>query len=119
MISAELKRVHSPDVVDLAAYQPTEEEMFGFLLQLIAGPSGEDGEESFDVTVCTPAWLQRNLGRTDIVMGRHYLFVRRYDYQGLMRFLVDYCQNCRGDSWSEVAEQLGRIGKWEFEDYRP
>lgn len=119
MISAQIKRLHSPDVPDLAAYEPMDGERFAFLLQIIAGPSGEEGEESFDVTVCTPSWLQENLRPTDILIGRHHLIVRRYDYQGLTRFLVEYCQKCRGNSWAEVAEQLGRIGKWEFEDYRP
>ncbi len=119
MTSAQIKRLHSPDIPDLPAYEPTDPERFGFLLQIIAGPAGEDGEESFDVTVCTPSWIQENLGPTDILIGRHHLIVRRYDYQGLMRFLGDYCQKCRGNSWADIAERLGRIGKWEFEDYRP
>src|SRR3954466_3614743 len=113
MISAQIKRLHSPDIPNLAAYEPEDRERFGFLLQIIAGPSEEDGEESFDVTVCTPGWLQQNVKPTDMLIGRHYLIVRRYNYERLMYFLVDYCQKCRGNSWTEVAEQLGRIGKWE------
>jgi hypothetical protein len=119
MISAQLRRLHSPDVPDLAAYAPTDGHSFGFLLQIIAGPSAEDGEESFDVTVCTPSWLSEKLGPMDILIGRHFLIVHRYDYQRLEQFLIDYCEKCRADSWAEVAEQLGRLGKWEFEDYRP
>jgi hypothetical protein len=118
MISAQLKRLHSPDVADLATYEPPDQGMFGFLLQIMAGPSGEDGEESFDVVVCTPSWLQERLDLTAVIIGRHYLIVHRYDYQVLRTFLADYCEKCRGDSWPEVAEQLGRLGKWEFEDYR-
>jgi hypothetical protein len=119
MISAQIKRLHSPDIPDLAAYEPADGRNFGFLLQIIAGPSGEDGEESFDVTVCTPSWLAENLGPTGILIGRHHLIVARYNYQDLKRFLVDFSEKHRANSWAEIAEQLGRIGKWEFEDYRP
>lgn len=118
MTSAEIRRLHSPDIPDLATYQPVDEE-FGFLLQVIAGPAGQDGEESFDLTVCTPGWLSDKIRPSGMLVGRHLLIVCRYDYLALRHFLVDYCQHCRGDSWGEVAEQLGRLGKWEFEDYRP
>jgi hypothetical protein len=118
MISAAIKRLYSPEVRDLAAYIPAEASNFGFLLQVIAGPAGEAGEESFDVMVCTPNWLSDKLGSDGTLLGRHHLLINHYDYPSLERFIADYCSNCRGETWSEVAEQLGRLGKWEFEDYR-
>jgi hypothetical protein len=118
MISAEVKRLHSPDVFDLVGYTPADSERFGFLLQIIAGPAGNEGEESFDVIVCTPKWFDEQCSSTSIVLGRHHLFVQHYDYSALKTFIVDYCARCTGGSWSEVAQQLGRLGMWEFEDYR-
>lgn len=118
MITARLKRLHSPDVHDLAAYVPVETTKFGFLLQIMAGPDGDDGEESFDVVVCTPSWLSEQLGANGILIGRHHLLVSRYNYRSLEQFIANYCDNCRGESWRDVAERLGRIGKWEFEDYQ-
>ena len=118
MVTAQVKRLHSPDVGDLASYVPENPTDFGFLLQVIAGPAGARGEESFDVMVCTPRWLSQNLGPDGMLIERHYLFVSQYDYSRLERFVVDHFSNVRGQSWKEVAEQLGRFGKWEFEDYR-
>jgi hypothetical protein len=118
MITAEIKRLHSPDILDLATYEPEVADTFGFLLQIMAGPSGGDGEESFDVTVCAPQWLAERIGPS-VLIGRHHLIVSRYDFRRLKQFLENYCSKCTGNTWQEVAQQLGRIGKWEFEDYRP
>ena len=119
MIKAQLKRLHSPDIADLVSYVPPNETEFGFLLQVIAGPSGQEGEESFDVVVCTPSWLESRMKPGQALVARHHLIVTRYDHENLERFVADYCEQCQGDSWQVVAGRLGRLGKWEFEDYAP
>jgi hypothetical protein len=53
-VRAEVRRFHSPDIADLAAYAPPDPTSFAFLLQVMAGPKQGEGEESFDVEVCTP-----------------------------------------------------------------
>jgi hypothetical protein len=82
------------------------------------GPAGSDGAESFDITVCTPEWLCSHMQR-DPLPGRRYLFVTSFDYEKLETYLRDLCLYCQGDSWTDVATKLARIGKWEFEDYVP
>jgi Immunity protein 8 len=87
-------------------------------VQAMVGPLGLKGEESFDILVCTPDWFAANM-KDEIVFGRHYLFVKNYNYQALDEFLQKYCASCEGVSWKDVAEKIGRIGMWEFEDYVP
>jgi hypothetical protein len=118
MIQAEVKRLHSPDVYDLATYVPDDPENFAFLLQVMVGSAGADGEDSFDVIVCTPRWLSDRLLPTKIMLGRHHLLVKQYDNTRLLQFLISFASGCRGATWEEVALRLGRLGKWEFEDYR-
>lgn len=113
-----LKDLHSPDI-DLNSYRPAEEDCFGFLLQAFFGPSDGPGEDSFDILVCTPKWLDREMGVDDIISGRHRLIVKRYDIEAIRRFILKYTQHCTGATWHEAAEKLGRLGLWEFEDYRP
>jgi hypothetical protein len=96
---------------------PEDPESFGILVQVMAGPAGEDGEESFDMVVCTPAWLRNQLGPTDIKMGRHYLLVHHYDFAALAGFVEDFAAECRGATWREAALRMGRLGKWEFDDF--
>ena len=56
-LRAALRGLHSPDISDLRTYRPERPDEFGFLLQVFAGPEGQEGEESFGVVVCTPKWL--------------------------------------------------------------
>jgi hypothetical protein len=55
---------------------------------------------------------------TEIILGRHYLIVFRYDYQGLASYIATFAERCAGESWQDVPQQVSRLGKWEFEDYR-
>ena len=117
MMRAVLRWVNSPDIDDLRTFQPATDDSFGFLLQFGAGPEGEDGAESFSMVICTPQWLIENHTSADVVIGRHRLIVFRYDYDRIIGFLEAQVAAVRGMTWTDVAEKLGRIGRWEFEDY--
>ena len=117
IMKAELKRIHSPDIENLSEYSPEHSDKFSFLLQAIVGPLSEEGEESFDIEVCTPKWLSENYSKDDIIIGRHLLIVFDFNYERIFSKIKSYIENCSGDTWGKVAEQIGRLGKWEFEDY--
>jgi len=92
---------------------------FGILVMAMIGPAGQEGHESFDFMLCTPEWFSSDM-REETKMGRHYLFVRDFDYARLEKFVRDYCSACgEATTWQALAEKLGRLGKWEFEDYVP
>jgi|ERR1044071_1200900 hypothetical protein len=116
---AAIRRLHSPDIDDLARYQPTEPDRFGFLLQIFVGPENGPGEESFDVVVCTPLWILDRYSREEIVEGRHMLVVFEYNYRRLEEFINAKVAHAVGATWEDVAMLLSRLGRWEFEDYVP
>jgi hypothetical protein len=113
---AELRRIHSPDVADLRSWSPPAEE-FAVLIQLVVGPSGEPGEESFDVTLCTASWLARRAGSDGVIDARHHVVMESYDYDRVEQYFTRRVSACEGATWREVAAKVGRIGRWEFEDY--
>jgi len=115
---AELKRLHSPDVLDLPGWVPDTDD-FAILVQVLVGLQGSPGEESFDVTVCSPEWIAQRAREERIFDGRHHLVVAPFDYQKLWQYLTRYVSSCEGSTWQEIATKLGRLGQWEFEDYRP
>lgn len=86
---------------------------------MLIGPADSPGEESFDVTVCSPTWLESECERDQFVVGRHHLIVAYYDFTNVQNLLYKLVDRCRGDSWHEIAEKLSRLAFWEFEDYRP
>jgi hypothetical protein len=77
----------------------------------------QEGAESFDVTVCTPQWLAEHCPTDAILVGRHHLLVMEYDFARIQSYLRQPIETCVGETWEEVALQVGRLGKWEFEDY--
>jgi hypothetical protein len=88
-------------------------------LQLLVGIEGESGMESFQLMVCTPTWLSENHSKNDILMGRHLLIIFEYNYEQIINWIRSYVGTCTGNTWQEVAEKVGRLGLWEFEDYLP
>lgn len=116
-MQVELKSLHSPDVRDLENFTPKISNNFSFLLQLMIGPQGKEGEESFDVEICTPMWLKTNYKSDDIVIGRHQIIIQKYDYDRLVQFINKYLTSCTGETWSDIVPKLSRLGRWEFEDY--
>lgn len=84
----------------------------------MVGPMGGPGSESFDILVCTPKWLAQVCEKDGFVVGRHHLIVSNYNYSLLSSTIKELVEHHSGDTWREVAEKVGRIGYWEFEDYR-
>jgi hypothetical protein len=118
-MKAKLKSLHSPDV-DLASFSPVDPTNFGFLLQAMIGPDGQEGAESFEIQVCTPKWLVDRHEQgvfPDIILGMYMMFVFSYDLRQISRTLERYCERCVGDNWQALAAKLARLGAWEYEDY--
>ena len=116
-MKAAVRALHSPDA-DLVTFRPDDPEDVGILVQVMAGPDDGPGEESFDVMVCTPRWLERLVRTEGPLIGRHYLVVARYDGAEIRQFLTRVVESETAATWNELATRLGRIGMWEFEDYR-
>jgi len=116
-MNAKLKQLYSLDF-DLTTYFPPDSYNFGFWLRAMIGPTNQDGEESFDIFICTPEWLKTNHALSDVVWGRHFLIVFEYNLENIKQAISRYCVRCTGSSWQEVAIKLSRMGYWEFEDYQ-
>ena len=117
-MKAEIARFHSPDVDDLFGFEPPDPDDVGILLQVMAGPAGIGGEESFDVLVCTPKWFLRSRETEVAAPGRHTILITRYDWCAIEQHVRGVVEVVRGDDWRAVAEELDRcLGRWEFMDY--
>jgi hypothetical protein len=117
-MQAVLKGLLSIDIADLENYVPHEDDNFGFILRAMVGPMNGEGEESFDITICTPKWLTEKYGTSEILLGLHKLIVFKYDYLRLRLFIEKYLMRCSGETWAEIAQKISLLGQWEFEGYQ-
>ncbi len=120
-MKVELKHLISPDI-DERVYWPDEEDNFGFFVQALVGPAGEEGEESFGFQVCTPKWISTNMINRDFgdygVFGRYLIIVKDYDFDEIKKMVAKLCNDTSGENWQEIAGKLSRYGEWEFSDYQ-
>lgn len=113
---AEVRRVRFPDV---ESGQPFDPECTLQLVEVYVGTAGETGEEQLQVSVCTPSALADLLATQPFVVGRHWLFVAQFSAPAVEAALRKLIGGVEASSRSELVEKVGRIGLWEFEDYRP
>jgi hypothetical protein len=90
-----------------------------FWLRMLIGPAEGPGEESFDLLVCTPAWLAEVVSKEGPQIGRHRLIVEKLDLHLVEEFLSRQVERLEAATWDELAAKISRLGYWEFEDYRP
>lgn len=115
-MKARLLSLHSPDVDFSMASATARDDVV--LVELMIGPADEIGEESFDILVCTPQWIERAVMNGPL-SGRHLVIVKEVDRDAIVQFVEAYLAELDEPTWGELAEKIGRLGKWEFEDYVP
>ncbi len=113
---AEIKALQTPDVEDIDCWVPSVK-AWSLWVRILAGPLGSDGEESFDLEVCSLAWVAAKVAENGILNGRHRLIVDHFDWTEIETYLRRRVSTIDGSDWNAVASKLSRIGLWEFEDY--
>src|SRR5690348_16260643 len=101
---------------EVEAGQPEDLLNADVLVQVLAGPADEPGEEQFQVQVVTPAALQGLLSNGTFLIGRHMLITERFDWAATTAFLRARFEEPESATCPELADMLGRLGLWEFED---
>jgi hypothetical protein len=114
---ARLKSLRSDAISDLPRWQPPVPEEFAVPVVLEVGPLGLRGRERFNLLVVTPAWLRARHGPEGAVLGRGLLVVFAWSYDRIRAFLTRQVEACGGETWPDVARQVGRIAEWEGEEH--
>lgn len=115
-MKAELKGIYSPDadLTDSSAELSADI----LLVQLMIGPENAPGEESFDVIVCTPEGQARAGDSHGTEPNEYTVVLDRIDIALVRRYVNDFLRDLERPTWEELATEISRIGKWEFQDYR-
>ena len=117
VMRAKVKSFQIAEIDDVYNFTPKDQDNFSFLLELMVGPDEDEGEESFNIQVCTPKWLLSNMKKDDTLFGNYLLIVIEYDFERIFSRIKRIIESCEGNNWDEIAGKVSRIGHWEFEDY--
>ena len=114
---AELKGMYSPDVdlTDPVAVEAAD----ALLVQLMIGPAGAPGEESFDLAVRVAEGHGVDSGGYGFDPAGRALVLDRIDMAVVRGCIDDFLRDLERPSWPELARAIGRITRWEFAGYRP
>jgi len=110
-----IKSIDSFDY-DPISYIPSGIEDLAINLTVTIGVKDSSGGDNFDLFVCSPEWLLKNIWDPEIV--RHTLIIRKYDIEEIKKIITTYMEKCKSNTWLETAEKLSRYFAWEFEDYK-
>lgn len=116
-MKAIVKEVYSSDL-DVETYRPADPFDDGQWIRLLIGPDDGPGEESFDVLVCTPRWLAREIEREGMQLVRHALVMEEFDLSRAIERLRHEVGLASGSTWQHLLLGLVQIGHWEFDGYR-
>jgi hypothetical protein len=116
---ATIKSYDSDEIADSHTYYPEDPEFFAFSLTLAIGEVGSARADNFEITVVTPEFLRAQYPRDKCYLLRHYLLVNEYDFASILALLTKYVDSLEAETWEQLAQKVGQIARWEFEDYRP
>jgi hypothetical protein len=66
----ELKSIYCPDIPDIEVYRQIEDAPLRLFFQLFIGLKGEEGYETFNLTIVNSAWINDNIDN-GIISGVH------------------------------------------------
>ncbi|WP_426059750.1 immunity 8 family protein [Hymenobacter sp. B1770] len=114
-----IKSYDSDEMEDFRTYRPEDPVVFALSINFEIGPVGHAGADNFQLTVATPEFLRLQYPGDTCYFLRHYLLVKEYDFSRTLAFMTKYVNSLEADTWEQLADKIGRVALWEFEDYRP
>jgi hypothetical protein len=114
-MEAELRSLSTQDGEVLANIQPTED-AFCITVRAEIGSKGNRGADLFDFDVCSPSWLDAELDRYEALPGGKRLFMREFNANAVEQYVRKRIRHATGETWNDVARNIGEWARWEFAD---
>ena len=116
---AVIKGHYISDNEDLSTYEPTQPQVFGFILTFAIGPENSAGQDFFEILVASAAYLAKHYSEQMPTFMRHIMLASDYNVQAAVAHVSKYISTLEEDSWEKLVAKIGRMARWEYEDYRP
>lgn len=115
-MKAAIKGYSRTDNEDLSSYEPGDQQVFGFTLLFSIGVKGQEGADYFEVEVASPGYLEHLTPQPFFL--RHTLVATDYNLPAAVALVTKYVEGLEAETWEQLARQIGRVARWEYEDYR-
>ena len=102
----------------LSEFKPKIENNFQILVMITIGPNKQPGGHDYNLSICTPIFLDHYIQNSGPMWGRHTLIVNQFDDKKVMKAILTMIEKCERPTWEETAVVLARHFAWEFEDYK-
>ncbi len=86
-------------------------------LEFIVGEADKEGGDLFQIEVCSPEWIEKELEMIHILSNRHLVIVKKWNFLTVIDFIETYLESCTAENWNDVTLKISRMAQWEFEDY--
>ena len=103
---------------NIRTWEPDDPDTIAEIVTVEIGERSKDLADQFMVKVATPPGLATLELRDGIIATRPLLVMKRYDFDGLWRWLERTVADCEQDSWTHSVEMLQRYFRWEYEGYK-
>lgn len=86
-------------------------------LDVYIGTVDEDGSDLFQFNFCSYDFAGDEIVKNGIWVKDAPIIVGNIDYNTFCRKMHDFVSSFEEESWTDLAKQLDRYGRWEFRDY--
>ena len=98
----------------LDSYQPEDMNMFHFWVEISVGIEGEEGEDLYQVSICSQKWIEERIKENTFFVGLYTIIMQKYDYDNICQTLNRlFC--IEGKNYEEIFTKLGQIGLSEYQ----
>jgi Immunity protein 8 len=104
---------------DFDGYQPENLLSFSVTLEVFMGIDSEKengkGSARFDINLCTPDFMLKQLKEHDCLIGHGFLIVPEYSSIKIKSCIDSYVKMCVGSNVEDVIRRVSLLGEWEDE----
>ncbi len=113
-----IESIGTPDGEPLESIKVADVRSFNEVVRVLIGPSVGEGEEIFDIYICSPGWIECQCEEKGYWLARRTWVLSHWEVSLVRRAIQETVLRVTGNSWQAISQQLAAFMMWEFQDYK-
>lgn len=89
---------------------------FWITIEFDIGPTEGMGADVFTFNVTSPKRLGKIVALGEVESGRGLLIMNDYNFEKVTKLVSDLLKGIQQNTWSEVAMNIAKYARWEYDD---